>query len=76
VHVAQIFGRCWVLVTPTLNVLRQLAHLRVKTRTFSSEAAMVGAVLSALDALDVLAGRLGGGDEAGEDAGDTSSSHE
>jgi len=37
---------------------------------------MVGAVLSALDALDVLAGRLGGGDEAGEDAGDTSSSHE
>ena len=75
-HVAQSFGITSALVTPTLNVLRQRAHLLVKTLAFSIAHATVGAALAVLDALDVLAGRLGGGDGMGEDTGVTISSHE
>ena len=72
----QIFGIASALVTPILNLLRQRPHLRVKTRTFSSVAATVGAALAALASELVLPGRRGGGDEAGEDTGDASSLHE
>ena len=72
-HSEQCLGSFSPRLTPTLNLLRQRAHLRMKTLTFSLAPATVGAALASEL---VLAGRLGGGDGTGKDTGDASSSHE
>ena len=66
-HSEQRLGIFWLCVARHLKVLRHFEHRRQKTLTSSIAPTTVGAALAALD---VLAGRLGGGEVTGEACGD------